>query len=321
MKSSLGVYVLRRLAALVPVLAGISLIAFTLGVLAPGDPAEIALNRSGLYSPTPEQIEQVRHELGLDRPLAVQYGHWLQQLLQGDLGRSYSTGLPIAQELLRRLPLTLKLAGSAFFLTCFTGLFFGTLSVVYHRRWPDRLIQLLVNLLLSFPGFWLALLLILVLAENRSLLPTSGTGTLAHFVMPALTLSAATAAIAVRLTRASLLQEMGKAYVLAARAKGLNRLHLVAINALPNAFPPVLALLGNYLGGILGGSVVIESIFALPGIGSYAIEAIFTRDYPALQGYVLLTGTFYVVVMLLVDLVAVMLNPRIRLGGAASHER
>ncbi|SMP51087.1 peptide/nickel transport system permease protein [Anoxynatronum buryatiense] len=315
----MGLYVWRRLLALVPVLVGISIIAFALGVLAPGDPAEIALNRSGLYTPTPEQIAQVRSELGLDRPLVVQYGHWFQNLLRGDLGTSYTNGRPVAGELLRRLPLTLQLAGSAFMLTCFSGLFFGTLAVVFHREWPDRLINLMVNLLLSFPGFWLALLLILVLAENRSLLPTSGTGTLAHFVMPTLTLSAATSAIAIRLTRASLLQEMGKPYMLAARAKGLHRFRLVATNALPNALPPVMALLGNYLGGILGGSVVIESIFALPGIGSYAIEAIFTRDYPALQGYVLITGTFYVLVMLLVDLLSVMLNPRVRLGGASSH--
>lgn len=200
-------------------------------------------------------------------------------------------------------------------LACCGGLALGCVSAVYRDRWPDHLLRGLMNLQLSVPAFWLALLLILLFAETLGWLPTSGNGGLRHMVLPALVLSSATMATAARLSRSSLLAELGKQYCTAASARGIGRWRLVLCNALPNAIVPVVALLGNSLGGMLGGSVIVESIFALPGIGSYALDAISKRDYPALQGYVLLTGAVYVVITLLVDILSMLLDPKVRFGG------
>ena len=310
----MGRYLIHKLLSLIPVLLGISLAAFILGTLSPGSPAELALSQGG-YEPTQEQIQAMERQMGLDAPYPVQYLRWAGRALTGDLGESYSSRLPVAQELGRRLPVTLKLALCAMALACGGGLALGCVSAVYRDRWPDHLLRGLMNLQLSVPAFWLALLLILLFAETLGWLPTSGNGGLRHMVLPALVLSSATMATAARLSRSSLLAELGKQYCTAASARGIGRWRLVLCNALPNAIVPVVALLGNSLGGMLGGSVIVESIFALPGIGSYALDAISKRDYPALQGYVLLTGAVYVVITLLVDILSMLLDPKVRFGG------
>lgn len=310
----MGRYLIHKLVSLVPVLLGISLAAFILGILSPGNPAELALSQGG-YEPTQEQIQAMEQQMGLDAPYPVQYLRWVGRALTGDLGDSYSSRLPVSQELGRRLPVTLKLAVCAMALACVGGLLLGCLSAAFRGRWPDHIIQGLVNLQLSVPAFWLALLLILLFAETLGWLPTSGNGGLRHMVLPAFVLASATMATAARLTRSSLLAELGRQYCTAASARGIGRWRLVLRNALPNAIVPVVALLGNSLGGMLGGSVIVESIFALPGIGSYALDAITNRDYPALQGYVLLTGAVYVAITLLVDILSMLLDPKVRLGG------
>lgn len=307
-------YLLQKLFSLAPVLLGISLVAFTLGVISPGNPAEIALSQGG-YEPTPEQVEAMEQKLGLDAPYPVQYLRWVGRALTGDLGTSYSSRLPVGQELARRLPVTLKVASCSIVLTCVLGISLGCIAAAWRDRWPDQIVKALINIQLSIPSFWLALLLILLFAENLKLLPTSGNGGLQYMVLPAVVLSSSSAATAARLTRSALLAEFGKQYCTAAAARGIRRWRLVVRNALPNAIVPTVALLGNSLGGMLGGSVIIESIFALPGIGSYALDAISNRDYPALQGYVLLAGVIYVAVTLLVDTVSMLLNPKVRLGG------
>lgn len=310
----MGRYLIHKLLSLIPVLLGISLAAFILGTLSPGSPAELALSQGG-YEPTQEQIQAMERQMGLDAPYPVQYLRWAGRALTGDLGESYSSRLPVAQELGRRLPVTLKLALCAMALACGGGLALGCVSAVYRDRWPDHLLRGLMNLQLSVPAFWLALLLILLFAETLGWLPTSGNGGLRHMVLPALVLSSATMATAARLSRSSLLAELSKQYCTAASARGIGRWRLVLCNALPNAIVPVVALLGNSLGGMLGGSVIVESIFALPGIGSYALDAISKRDYPALQGYVLLTGAVYVAITLLVDILSMLLDPKVRFGG------
>ncbi len=310
----MGRYLIHKLASLIPVLLGISLAAFVLGVLSPGDPAELALSQGG-YEPTQEQIQAMAHQMGLDAPYPVQYLRWVGRALTGDLGDSYSSRMPVAQELGRRLPVTLKLAVCAMALACAGGLLLGCTAAAFRGHWPDRAIQAVLNLQLSIPAFWLALLLILLFAETLGWLPTSGNGGLRHMILPAFVLSSATMATAARLTHSSLLAELGRQYCTAASAPGVGRWRLVLRNALPNAIVPVVALLGNSLGGMLGGSVIVESIFALPGIGSYALEAINNRDYPALQGYVLLTGAVYVAITLLVDILSMLLDPKVRLGG------
>lgn len=310
----MGRYLKQKLLSLIPVLLGISLIAFVLGVISPGNPAELALSQGG-YEPTAEQIAAMEKEMGLDKPYAVQYVHWVGNALRGNLGTSYASGRPVASELARRLPVTLKLAAHAIVLACAGGIFMGCMAAVYREKWPDRLIKAIINIQLSFPSFWLALLMILLFAETLGWLPTSGTGGLKYMLMPAIVLSSASAATAARLTRSSLLAEFGKQYCTAAQARGISRWRLVFKNALPNAIVPTVALLGNSLGGMLGGSVIIESIFALPGIGSFALESINNRDYPALQGYVLLAGLIYVAMTVLVDTFSMLLDPKVRLGG------
>lgn len=310
----MGRYLLQKLLSLVPVLLGISLAAFVLGAVSPGNPAELALSQGG-YTPTQEQVAAMERQLGLDASYPVQYLRWVGRALRGDLGESYSSRRPVAQELGRRLPVTLKLAAGAMALACGGGLLLGCLSALFRGRWPDHLIRAVVNVQLSVPGFWLALLLILLFAETLQWLPTSGNGGMRHMILPAVVLSTASMATAARLTRSALLAELGKQYCTAAAARGIRRWRLVVRNALPNAAAPVLALLGNSLGGMLGGSVIVESVFALPGIGSYALEAIGNRDYPALQGYVLLTGVTYVGITVLVDLASLLLDPKVRLEG------
>lgn len=310
----MGRYLLQKLLSLVPVLLGISLAAFVLGVLSPGSPAELALSQGG-YEPMEEQITALERQMGLDDPYPVQYLRWVGRALTGDLGESYHSRRPVGEELLRRLPVTLRLAVCAMALTCVSGIAMGCLAALCRGRWPDRLVKAVVNIQLSFPAFWLALLLILLFAEHLGWLPTSGVGGVKYMLLPALTLSSASTATAARLTRSALLEELGKPYCTAAAARGISPLRLVVRNALPNAIVPTVALLGNSLGGMLGGSVIVESIFALPGIGSYALEAIGNRDYPALQGYVLLTGAVYVAITLLVDTLSMLLDPKVRMGG------
>lgn len=309
---------LLKLLSLVPVLLGITLIAFLLGVLSPGDPAEIALAGGSSNNYTQAQLEELRERLGLNDPLPVQYVRWLKNAIHGDLGQSYSTDRDVGSELLRRIPVTLRLSVWAMLFACTGGIGLGMLAAAFRGRTADRIIRLITNLMLSLPSFWIAILLVLLFSETLRWLPTSGVGGFKHMILPAAVLSCVSSATTARLMRASLLSEFGKQYYIAARAKGIGGRALVGKNAMPNAILPVVTQLGNYLGGILGGSVVVETVFALPGIGSYAVNAIYARDYPALQGYVLLAGLMYVIVTLIVDIMGALINPKIRLGGKAA---
>ncbi|WP_308415489.1 ABC transporter permease [Sporanaerobium hydrogeniformans] len=306
-------YLLQKLFSLFLVLFGISLAAFVLGILTPGNPAELALSKGG-YSPTPEQIKEIEIEMGLDVPYPVQYVKWLNRVLHGDLGTSYASSRPVRQELIERIPITLKLGSCAMVVTCINGILIGCIAAAFRGKGIDKIVQLGINISLSLPAFWFALLLILFFSESLGWLPTSGNGGIRFLIMPTTVLALPASATAARLMRSSLLAEFGKPYYLAAIARGTNRFEQIIKNALPNAIVPVIALMGNTLGGLLGGSVIVETIFALPGIGSYAIEAIYGRDYPALQGYVLVTGCVYVLVSLLVDGISLLLDPKVRVG-------
>ena len=307
-------YALKRMLMAVPVLIGISLLSFILGVLSPGDPAEFALNQNGLDAPTDEQIAAMRAELGLDKPAYVQYAVWMGQVLRGDFGSSYINGKDILQELLLRLPVTMELALLALFLAAVVGISLGLLCAVYRGGWLDNCIQFITNIMLAVPGFWLALLMILLFGEILRLLPTSGGDSLQSFILPALAVAFSTMATVCRFMRSSLLKEFGQQYFIIAKARGIGSAGLLLKYALPNAILPVIALLGNYLASVMGGSVIAESIFALPGISSMALEAIRFRDYPVLQAYVLLTGWLLVLITLGVDLLMFYLNPKIKAG-------
>lgn len=307
-------YCCQRLLTAIPVLLGISLLAFILGVLSPGDPAEFVLNQDGLYAPTEEQIAAMRTELGLDKPLWLRYGLWLLGVLQGDLGTSYITGRDIAAEIMQRLPVTLELAVLALVMAGVGGIFLGSVCAVYRGSFFDNFVKSLTNIMLSIPGFWLALVLILVFSEQLRWLPTSGTGSLKYFLLPAFVLAFATLATVCHFMRGALLTEFGRQYFLVAKARSISKVNLLTRYALPNAIIPVIALLGNYFASVLGGSVIAESIFAIPGISSMALEAIRYRDYPVLQAYVLVSGCILILVMVAVDLLIAYLNPKVKLG-------
>lgn len=307
-------YFCKRILTAVPVLLGISLLAFILGVLSPGDPAEFVLNQDGLYAPSEEQLEAMREELGLNKPLWLRYGLWLMGVLQGDLGSSYITGRDIAAEIAQRLPVTLELAVLALLMAGVGGIFFGSICAVYCGSFFDNFVKNLTNIMLSIPGFWLALILILIFSEQLRWLPTSGTGSLKYFLLPAFVLAFATMATVCRFMRGALLTEFGRQYFLVAKVRGINKFNLLTRYALPNAIIPVIALLGNYFASVLGGSVIAESIFAIPGISSMALEAIRYRDYPVLQAYVLVSGCTLILVMVTVDLLIAYLNPKVKLG-------
>ena len=301
---------------LIPVLLGISLAAFLLGRIAPGDPVDDALFRIGIEFPTEEDRADMRAELGLDRPLPVQYLDWLGDALRGDLGRSYIGNKDIAQELMTRLPITLKVSLAAMLAAVVFGVGGGVLMAACHGTWLDTVLKGLSTLLLSVPGFWLALFLITVFAEWLHLLPTSGLDRgLASLVLPAVALSAANVGSTSRFTRGNILAQLGEQYIVVANAKGLSQRAVMVGHAFRNSLVPIITLIGNYFGGILGGSTIIENIFAIPGLGSYVLSAIQNRDYPVIQGYVLITGTTFVLVTLAIDLLYIAVNPKIRLQG------
>lgn len=308
---------LKRIASAIPVLLGISLLAFTLGLITPGDPAEMALSRDGVSEVTQEMLERKQEELGLNDPFPVQYFRWMTRALHGDLGTSYSDGVSVSGELLRRLPATVQLSACALLLVIFVGILSGVVSAARPGNLTDSVIKTITNMMMAFPSFWLGLLLIILFAENWKILPTSGVGTWKHMALPSVTLATGNIAMTIRLTRSSMLTEFGKQYMLAANAKGISKFRVLFTHALPNAIVPVITMIGNYLGGILGGSFVVENIFSIPGIGSYVLEAIHGRDYPVVQGYVLFMGIIYVLVSLIVDLLCAWIQPKMRLGGKA----
>ena len=315
-------YIGRRLLVLIPVLLGISLAAFLLGRIAPGDPVDDALFRIGIEFPTEEDRADMRAELGLDRPLPVQYLDWLGDALRGDLGRSYIGNKDIAQELMTRLPITLKVSLAAMLAAVVFGVGGGVLMAACHGTWLDTVLKGLSTLLLSVPGFWLALFLITVFAEWLHLLPTSGLDRgLASLVLPAVALSAANVGSTSRFTRGNILAQLGEQYIVVANAKGLSQRAVMVGHAFRNSLVPIITLIGNYFGGILGGSTIIENIFAIPGLGSYVLSAIQNRDYPVIQGYVLITGTTFVLVTLAIDLLYIAVNPKIRLQGRGMTRR
>ncbi len=308
-------YIIRRCLSVIPVLIGISLLAFALGLLTPGDPADMALSRDGVSFVTPELLEKKREELGLNDPAPVQYLRWAKNVLTGDLGRSYSDNTQVSGQLMRRLPVTLSLAFSAMGLVVVFGILMGVASAAFVNRIPDQILRLLTNFMMALPSFWLAIVLIIMFGEKLKLLPTNGLGGVKHMILPAVTLACANIAMTGRLMRSSMLEEFGKQYMLAAEAKGISRLCLLFCHGFPNGILPVIPLFGNFMGGMLGGSVIVESMFALPGLGTYVLEAIHARDYPVIQGYVLFTGVTYTLISLGTDVICALVNPKIRLGG------
>jgi len=308
-------YVARKLAAAVPVLLGATLLAFLILRLTPGDPARLVAGEQA----TEGDVQVIRHKLGLDQPFAVQYARFLGALLSGDLGNSIRTGQPVREEIGARFPYTIELALTSLVFAVAVGVLAGVIAAIRPNSTYDYGATLGALAGISTPTFWLGLLLMLGFSYYLGWLPASGRGGpiwtvegLKSLAMPAVSLGAPSAAIIARLTRSSLLEVLRQDYIRTARAKGLVDRIVIARHALRNAMIPVVTVVGLRLGGLLGGAVITEQVFAWPGIGTLVVTAIGARDYPVAQGVLLTTAVVFVTVNLTVDLLYALVDPRIR---------
>jgi len=301
-------YAIRRLLLTIPVLLGVATLVFALIHLVPGDPAEAMLGDSA----PPADLAELRTKLGLDKPLLAQYGVYVTGLVRGNLGTSFRYNTPVAREIGQRLGRTAQLAAAAMAVAVLIALPLGVLGALYRGRWIDQLATTVSLFGVAMPNFWLGPLLAIIFAVYLGWLPVSGTGTLRHLVLPAITLGGALAALLARMTRATLIDELRELYVLAARARGVSRGRAVVSHALRNSLIPVVTIIGLQLGAVLTGTIITETIFAWPGVGRLLIQAISFRDYPLVQGCILFIAVTYVAMNLLVDLAYGWLDPRIR---------
>jgi len=301
-------YLIRRLLLTIPVLLGVATLVFALIHLVPGDPAQSMLGEGA----SAEEVAQLRHALGLDRPLLVQYQGFLTGLVRGNLGSSFRYGTPVTREIRDRLFRTMQLAAAAMTVAILFAIPLGIAAAVFRGTAIDYAAMTLALAGISMPNFWLGPLLAILFAVRLGWLPVAGTGTIWHLVLPAVTLGAALAAILARMTRASLLEELRELYVVAARARGLSRLRAVVRHAFRNSLIPVVTIIGLQFGAVLTGTIITETIFAWPGVGRLLIQAINFRDYPLVQGCILFISLTYVMMNLLTDLTYGLLDPRIR---------
>ena len=308
-------YLAERVAWLIVSLITLTMITFGLGVLAPGDPAEVVLERRLNQPPPKEQVDTQRRLMGLDRPLAVQYLRWVSSAAQGDLGRSWLKGLRVSEALRERVPRTAALAGAAAAISVLIGVPTGILAAVRRNSLADHACRIAALIGASVPSYFVAYVLILVFAVRFRALPVFGFVSAANLVLPAVTLALGPAAVLARLTRSTVLEVLGEDYIRTARAKGASQPLVLMGHALRNSLIPLLTVVGLSLGHLLGGSLIVEWVFAWPGMGELAISAIHARDYPLIQGFVLFAGAVYVVVNFSVDLGYAWLDPRIRVGG------
>jgi ABC-type dipeptide/oligopeptide/nickel transport system permease component len=301
-------FIARRLVLTVPVLAGVATLVFSLIHLVPGDPVEAMLGESA----SREDAANLRHQLGLDRPLSVQYAAFIRGAITGDLGHSLRTGQSVAAAIAERMPATIELAFAAMLFAVLVAVPFGIVAAARGGTAVDHVATAFALVGISVPSFWLGPILALVFAVELGWLPVSGRGTVAHLVLPAMTLGAPLAAVLTRMTRASLLGELREMYVLAARGRGVSRARAVLRHAFRNSLVPLVTIVGLQFGAVLTGAVITETIFAWPGVGRLLIQSITFRDYPLVQGCILLIAVTYVSVNLVTDLVYGFLDPRIR---------
>lgn len=300
-------FILRRLLALVPILFGVSIIIFVMIRMVPGDPARQVLGPEA----TGDQVALLRRQWRLDEPLPVQYAYWLQRAVQGDFGRSIVSRVPARAEIATRFPATLALTVTSMAVSIVLGLAFGVVAAVRHNTLLDRASMVVALLGVCTPSFWLGLMLMLLFSVRLGWLPPFGKGGIEHLILPSLTLGTAASAIIARVTRSSMLEVLSEDYVRTARAKGLNERVIVVRHALKNALIPIITILGLEFGGLLAGSVVTETIFAYPGVGLLLINSINNRDFPVVQGAMLLFALQFVLVNLLVDVIYARVDPRI----------
>ncbi len=306
-------FIFRRVLLLIPMLLGTSLFIFLILRLGPSDPALDYLRLSKI-PPTPQAVESARELLGLDKPIMTQYFHWLSDALHLDFGISYATQKPVLPDLLYFLPATLQLAGLALALTIILSVPMGMLAARYREKWPDQLVRVIAFIGVSMPNFWLGFLLILLFSIHLGWLPPMGKGEAKHLIMPVIAISLMSLAINARLLRASMLEVAGQRHVRYARLRGLSEITVERSHILRNAWLPVITAIGMHIGELLGGALIIESIFSWPGVGRYAVSAIMNRDYPVIQCFTLLMVVIFVLCNLIVDIIYAIADPRIRLS-------
>jgi len=301
-------YLIKRLLSTIPVLLGISLLLFFMLRLLPGDPAQVLAGQMA----SPQEIENIRHQLGLDRPIYEQYAKYLSRLARFDLGRSARTQNPVTEEIWARLPNTLLLAVVAISLACLFGIPAGIISAVRPYTWIDYLVTTSALFGMSMPVFWLGLMLVVLFSVILKWLPAGGTGSWQHVILPSFTLAAFVVAFIARMTRSTMLETLSQDFTTTARSKGLQERVVVIKHALKNALIPIITVVGLQFGLLLGGAVLTETVFAWPGLGRLIVDSILARDYPVIQGTILIFGLLYIMVNLAVDLLYALVDPRIR---------
>jgi len=303
-------FILRRLVQTIPVIFGVTIVVFTIMQLVPGDPAVLLAGEGA----TKETIESLRVQLGLNQPLYVQYVEYVSNIFRGDFGTSLKNNQPVLDEILLRLPITLELAIFSTIITIVLGMAAGIISAVKPYSITDTVVMVIALLGISLPSFWFGLMLMYGFSVKLQIFPVAGWDSLAHIVLPAFTLGAAGAAIVARMTRSSMLEVIRQDYIRTARAKGVKERVIVYKHALRNALIPVITVVGLQFGALLGGTVLVESIFAINGLGRMIVDSIRMRDLPMVQGGVLVASLVFVAVNLLVDILYRFFNKRIELN-------
>lgn len=303
-------YILVRVVGVIPVLIGISLAVFLMVRAVPGDP--IAIMFANQPQPTPEQRAIIEREMGLDLPLHRQYVRFITHAARGDLGTSYRTKQPVADHIVSRLPNTAKLAIASLVIAIVIGLSAGVLAATFRNTWIDRIAMMIAIIGVSIPAFWLGMMLILFFSVRLGWFPAAGAEGWRTVVLPAFTMGLVVSAVLARVTRASMIEALQQEYIRTARAKGLREFFVVYRHALRNAMIPVVTIIGLLVGSLLSGAFIVEAVFGYPGIGSLAVQALLTRDFPMIQGIVLFVAIVYVMANLLVDILYGLIDPRIK---------
>lgn len=301
-------YIFKKLLMMIPILLGLTIILFLILHLAPGDPVHLVVGPNV----TPEVYENVRRSMGLDRPLIIQYFDYLSNLVKGDLGSSILQHRPVADIVLERFPITIGLGVRALLLSFLIAVPVGIIAAVNRNKSADFIAMTFALVDISMPTFWFGIILLYFFAYKLGLFPISGYGTWKHLVLPVITMGLTDAAVIARMMRSSMLEVIGQDYIRTARAKGLREKVVTNKHALKNALIPVITLLGMRMGWIIGGSVTLEIIFSIPGLGRTMVDSIFSRDYPVVQGSVLILATSVMISNLIADILYALVDPRIR---------
>jgi peptide/nickel transport system permease protein len=303
-------YIIKRILLVFPIVLGITFFIYAVLALAPGDPVSLILGPDA----TPEQIIAKRHDLGLDRNLVVRYFLYLESVFQGDFGNSWITGRSVMTEFIQRIPNTFALAVSSLIITLIFGLSFGVISAVQQNKPIDNLTLIFALVFSSIPTFWCGLMLQIVFALRLKWLPAMGVGSLRHLILPAITLSMISLAGQVRMTRSSMLDVINMDYVRTARSKGADEFHVIFRHVVRNGLLPVVTNLGIVFANAFGGAIVTETVFSIPGIGVYMINAAKARDAPIVMGVIIFVALIVALINLLVDLIYAFIDPRVKLG-------